>query len=1498
MFRKEGWQNDVWSVSMKHVSNRATLLLLVGLLSSHTSLAQTLGWTWTSGSSSSNQAGSYGTKGTASSSNVPGGRRGGLTWTDSNGDLWLFGGFGVTSSATGYLNDLWKYDASTGNWTWVSGNSQANGTGVYGTKGTASSTNIPGGRLNAMGWIDSNDDLWLFGGNGFDKNQSLGRLNDLWKYDVSADEWTWMKGQKTEGNPSIGGSNPVADHTPGARSASCAWQDTNGDFWLFGGNGRDFSTTNNGYLRDVWKYDVSTGNWSFEHGATSIDGSPQYTTPIRPGGIAAATSVSLSDGDLLIFGGVGYIGTNSGRLNDLWRFDVSTKTWSFRQGSKSLDAAAAKTGSPVLPSGLSYACSWLDASNNLWLYGGITGSGSSSDLWKYSLSGNTWTWKGDGSASFGTNGTFDLNNHPGPRYFATSSQGSNGELWLFGGFGSGYENDLWKPRVLTAIENLGGLTATFGAFQMTSTKSAGDALQDEGDIVAILEHNGTSRYIATNLPSGSHLSGRINRSWKVDKKDENSNGGILSMVFNIGSIVSADRSYYLLHRTGTSGDFSFVNTTDYDLVGTSVKFWLDLDEVTSGDYYAAGWSDEGAGYALNFDKDVGNIRDSLVFPIDLDPASSDFTIECWIKPAFLNKNHVLFKQRFGAGQGEIFLRLEKDGTLGSFLGGHLIKGTQKLVANKWQHVALSSKVGTLNFYIDGSLDTSYSVLLDPCAGVWTFATSSGFGGEVEEIRIWDDERTEVELRNYMHKPLFGNESNLIGYYRFDEISGTNLPDVSVNRENATLYNFSLSGTTSNWVSSTAPVVAEAQVHHIKGPGSCLVFDGSDDYVQVSSFLNPSSTNWTMESWFNSSSLTSVMLSQLDGSGTGRQLMRLENGVLKTTVDGVGITGTTAVSTGEWHHYALTYDGTTINMYLDGLLEASSNVSVTSATGNYQIGCNKGRSIFFEGKLDELRFWSATRTQAEIQDNMYASVAADASGLLAYYSCDHFSGTSLEDASSNTNTATLNNFPLNCWTSAADREPFKTIKAGSHNSGSTWKDGAAPSSSNDRLAVFHNMTLSATGTYNRMQVNSGVTVTTSADVTVNGDVIVNGSLTGSNKLILGGSAKQSLGGSGSLGALQVNNSNDVSLDGDLTISGALTLTSGDIEVNNHTLTLSGTTSHGSSTSYLKLNGTGNVKATVGSDPVILPVGRNPYLPIVIDDGGGAEYTVGVADKVYSNPVTQSTELTQDCVSETWTIQSDQSVSNVSVQLGWDASEETTGFQRIRCAVAYWENGVSSSWTKGTGGGAATGSDPYFQTAVIGSMTTNLYYFGVGSPGSPLPVELTDFTAQWIDHGKKTRLLWQTSSEVNNSHFEIERSMDGHHFEMIGQIEGNGTSAALHFYQFDDQNLPVAPERIYYRLKQVDFDGQYEYSSIVSLENRGTEGASLVIYPNPASTTIHISGAEAFSRFMIYNSVGTEVQSAQSAGSLDISKLTPGNYLLVALPNQNGNNVFRAKLSVTR
>ncbi len=116
---------------------------------------------------------------------------------------------------------------------------------------------------------------------------------------------------------------------------------------------------------------------------------------------------------------------------------------------------------------------------------------------------------------------------------------------------------------------------------------------------------------------------------------------------------------------------------------------------------------------------------------------------------------------------------------------------------------------------------------------------------------------------------------------------------------------------------------------------------------------------------------------------------------------------------------------------------------------------------------------------------------------------------------------------------------------------------------------------------------------------------------------------------------------------------------------------------------------------------------------------------------------------------------------------------------------------------------------------------------GSSATVLPIALTQFSA--TKTGKNgAHLTWQTASERNNRHFNVERSGNNQKFETIGQIKGNGTSAVSQRYEFTDDALNTQNSTTYYRLQQVDFDGNSTYSKTVSVVSESK--ATLAIYPN--------------------------------------------------------------------
>jgi len=360
-------------------------------------------WAWVSGGDTINRTGIYGTLGAAAPSNVPGGRHAAVSWRDAAGRFWLFGGEGYDSAGHyGYLNDLWRYDPATLEWTWVSGGNMVNPPGVYGAQGTAAPSNVPGGRDSAVAWIDATGKLWLFGGGGYDSIGSYGYLNDLWRYDPAASEWTWVSGGDVCGQKGIYGTQgtAAASNVPGSRYGATGWLDSGGSLWLFGGFGFDYLDGAQGYLNDTWKFDPVTLEWTWIGGSTDrgqngVYGVPGAAAPSNvPGGRYGTTSGLDASGNFWLFGGFGMGASGyDSYLNDLWKFDMTTLEWTWESGSNTINqpgvyGTLGTAASSNIPGTRDGAVCWIDADGNFWFFGGVgldsaDHAGFLNDLWRY-----------------------------------------------------------------------------------------------------------------------------------------------------------------------------------------------------------------------------------------------------------------------------------------------------------------------------------------------------------------------------------------------------------------------------------------------------------------------------------------------------------------------------------------------------------------------------------------------------------------------------------------------------------------------------------------------------------------------------------------------------------------------------------------------------------------------------------------------------------------------------------------------------------------------------------------------------------------------------------------------------------------------------------------------------------------------------------------------------------------------------------------------------------
>jgi len=343
-------------------------------------------WTWISGSSGlSNPV--YGVQGIPSINNSPGTRGfGSATWTDSIGNLWLFGGVTFDTTNTYWCpSALWKYNIATNEWTWMKGSNSA--TGVDGIIGISNPANTPSGRSEtSCTWVTGNF-LWLYGGNN-------GARDDLWKYNILTNEWTWMKGSPYYGQMSIHGTMGVEDsiNTPGIRMVYSGWKDNCSNLWLFAGS---MIYGNQNCYNDVWKYNIISNNWTWESGSNLLNDTGIYngfcnpSTVIRPYSRFENRSCWTDKcGNLWTFGGAYEDSIHFKDFNDLWHFNITTKKWTLVSGSTLADQAGsfgAKTiyNSTNMPGHRFGALPWSDTQGNLWLFGGRTSYQYRNDLWRY-----------------------------------------------------------------------------------------------------------------------------------------------------------------------------------------------------------------------------------------------------------------------------------------------------------------------------------------------------------------------------------------------------------------------------------------------------------------------------------------------------------------------------------------------------------------------------------------------------------------------------------------------------------------------------------------------------------------------------------------------------------------------------------------------------------------------------------------------------------------------------------------------------------------------------------------------------------------------------------------------------------------------------------------------------------------------------------------------------------------------------------------------------------
>ncbi|MBP7398125.1 MAG: T9SS type A sorting domain-containing protein [Chitinophagales bacterium] len=161
---------------------------------------------------------------------------------------------------------------------------------------------------------------------------------------------------------------------------------------------------------------------------------------------------------------------------------------------------------------------------------------------------------------------------------------------------------------------------------------------------------------------------------------------------------------------------------------------------------------------------------------------------------------------------------------------------------------------------------------------------------------------------------------------------------------------------------------------------------------------------------------------------------------------------------------------------------------------------------------------------------------------------------------------------------------------------------------------------------------------------------------------------------------------------------------------------------------------------------------------------------------------------------------------------------------------------------------------------------------------LPITLSEFVAEVSGNG--IALHWQTATELNNDYFEIQHSDDGMQWNTLATIKGAGNSSKVLNYYFTDYNPALGIN--YYRLKQVDFNGEYTLSQIKSAVYNPNSNA--ILFPNPVGDYLKLNSSVEL--IQIFNVSGKMVlQSSAETGKVDVSDLASGTYFIKIISGEN-------------
>ena len=388
--------------------------------------------------------------------------------------------------------------------------------------------------------------------------------------------------------------------------------------------------------------------------------------------------------------------------------------------------------------------------------------------------------------------------------------------------------------------------------------------------------------------------------------------------------------------------------------------------------------------------------------------------------------------------------------------------------------------------------------------------------------------------------------------------------------------------------------------------------------------------------------------------------------------------------------------------------------------------------------------------------------------------------------------------------------------------SNWSQGAVPASQSTNVLVLKTLTNSPIYESSILAadlwIQDGATLNAgSVNHYITGDFTNNGTFNASTGTIyMKSTVDQAINGTAGTTFYNLGISNTgsgVTLGAATTVANQLTLTSGDIDASSNSLTLGSEAfvTGGSDASHVI--GT-MVKTTASTSKFTFPLGDGTQykaISITPQNGTSTEWTSKYFNTPYSSTTLGSSAGDIDHVStyEYWDL--DRTGSDpAKVEIPWVALNEVEVYADLR--LAHWDSGASA-WE--IIASDAVGSN-YFGNLTSQGYQNSFSPFTLGSSSSTnvLPIELVSFSGEKKDN--RNILNWTTASEINNAFFTVEKSYNGIDFEWVGTKEGTSPSTQIINYSLTDYYILETLN--YYRLKQTDFDGKFEYSNTISIDNR--------------------------------------------------------------------------------